>query len=114
MHVLEGRVALVTGSSRGIGAAVAKLFAENGARVAVHGRDAQALASVQADIEQAGGRAHAFRADVTKFAEIELMRLEIEQRFGAVNIVVANAGGSFSRPGPIEDTDEAAWRSSID
>jgi 3-oxoacyl-[acyl-carrier protein] reductase len=114
MRILEGKVALVTGSSRGIGAAIARSFAEQGARVAVHGRDAEALASVQADIERAGGSAHAFRADVTQLAEVESMRAEIEQRLGPVDIVVANAGGSFSRPGPIEDTDEAAWRASLD
>ena len=73
--MLANRVALVTGSSRGIGAAIATLFAERGARVAVHGRDAAALASVRAQIERAGGQAISVRADVTRFPEIEAMRL---------------------------------------
>ena len=114
MAVLKDRVALVTGSSRGIGAAVAKLFAERGARVALHGRDAHALFSVRADIEGGGGRAISIRADVTKFLEVEAMRREIEERLGPVDIVVANAGGSSSPPGPIEETDEADWHASVD
>jgi len=114
MHVLKDRVALVTGSSRGIGAAIAKLFAAEGARVALHGRDQQSLGSVQAEIEGRGGCATSFRAEATKLAEIEAMRHHIEERFGPVDILVANAGGSFSPVGPIEETDEAAWHASVD
>ena len=114
MNALKDRVALVTGSSRGIGAAIAKLFAERGAQVAIHGRDAQALSTVQADIERGGGHAISCRADVTSLAELEAMRREIEERLGPVDIVVANAGGSFSPPGPLEDTDDAAFRASVD
>jgi 3-oxoacyl-[acyl-carrier protein] reductase len=114
MGALEGRVALVTGSSRGIGEAIARLYAHEGARVVLHGRDEQAMAAVQADIERSGGVATSIRADVTKLAEIDAMRGEIEKRLGPVDILVANAGGSFSRPGPLEDTTEEAWRASVD
>jgi 3-oxoacyl-[acyl-carrier protein] reductase len=105
---------LVTGSSRGIGAAIARLFAQQGARVVLHGRDQDALSAVEADIERGGGRATSLRADVTNLAETEAMRGEIEKRLGPVDILVANAGGSFSRPGPLEDTTEEAWRASVD
>jgi 3-oxoacyl-[acyl-carrier protein] reductase len=113
-QVLAERVALVTGSSRGIGAAIARLFAERGARVALHGRDAQALASIQAEIERGGGRAISVCADVTRLAEIEAMRREIEERLGPVDVLVANAGGTFSPPGPVEEMDEAGWHASVD
>jgi 3-oxoacyl-[acyl-carrier protein] reductase len=114
MGALEDRVVLVTGSSRGIGAAIARLFAHQGARVAIHGRDEPAMSAVQADIERSGGRATSIRADVTKLAEIEALRGEVERRMGPVDILVANAGGSFSRPGPLEDTTEESWRASVD
>ncbi|HEV8578702.1 MAG TPA: SDR family oxidoreductase [Thermoanaerobaculia bacterium] len=114
MDLLKGKVALVTGSSRGIGAAIARLFAREGARVAVHGRDAAALAAVQADVERDGGSAIQVFGDVTKFAEIEALRRQIEEALGPVDILVANAGGSFSPPGPLEETSEEGWRASVD
>jgi 3-oxoacyl-[acyl-carrier protein] reductase len=114
MPILNGKTALVTGSSRGIGAAIAKLFAREGAKVAVHGRDATALAGVMREIEASGGRAIQARADVTQFAEIEGMRKKIEGDLGPVDILVANAGGSAIRPGPLEDIEEEGWRASLD
>jgi len=62
-------VALVTGSSRGIGAAIARLFAHHGAKVAVHGRDRAALSLVKADIESDGGIAAEVIVDATRFDE---------------------------------------------
>ncbi len=114
MNILKDKVALVTGSSRGIGAGIAKLFAEEGAKVVVHGRDAKALSAVQADIESAGGTAMQVAADVTRFDEIESMRRQIEGAFGPVDILVANAGGSFTMPGPLEEIDEEGWHASVD
>jgi 3-oxoacyl-[acyl-carrier protein] reductase len=115
MKTLQDRVALVTGSSRGIGAAIARRFAEEGARVALHGRDAGALSAVRAEIERAGGRTIQVLAELTRFAEIEAMRGQIERDLGPVDILVANAGGSRTRPGlPIEDIGEEGWRESLD
>ena len=70
MSTLDGRVALVTGASRGIGAAIAQLFAQEGARVALHGRDVTALAAVRVAIERSGGRAMQVTADVTRFRSV--------------------------------------------
>src|SRR5262245_55684979 len=114
MSVLNNKVALVTGSSRGIGAAIARLFAQQEAKVVVHGRDTTALSAVKAEIEQAGGKAMYVMADITKFAEIEAMRRQIEQTFGPIDILVANAGGSFTQPGPLEQISEEGWHASVD
>jgi len=111
---LAGRVALVTGSSRGIGAAIARLFAQAGAQVALHGRDVAALSAVRADLERGRGHVIQVAADVTRYAEIEAMRRQIEGELGPIDILVANAGGSFTPPGPLEETSEEGWRASLD
>jgi 3-oxoacyl-[acyl-carrier protein] reductase len=114
MGILKDKVALVTGSSRGIGVAVAKLLAREGAKLAIHGRDESALARVASEIERTSGRVTRVVADVTNFAEIEDARRQIEHELGPVEVLVANAGGSFTSPGPIEETSEEDWRASVD
>src|SRR5262249_49594267 len=111
---LKDKIALVTGSSRGIGAAIAALFAREGAKVALHGRDVEALSAVLADIAHANGEAIDVTGDLTQFSDIEAMRQQIERQFGPVDILVANAGGSFTTPGPIEQTSEEECRASVD
>ncbi len=113
MESLKGKVTLVTGSSRGIGAAIARLFAEHGATVVVHGRDATALGEVRNGIEASGGRAVSVVGDVTSFAAIEAMRQEIESNVGPVDVLVANAGGSFTPPAPLELIPEDGWNASV-
>src|ERR1035437_7772911 len=102
MSSLHGRVALVTGSSRGIGAAIATLFAHEGAKVVIHGRDI------------AGGCAMQVTGDATRLADLEAMRGRVEQELGPVDLLVANAGGSPTRPGPVEQTSEEYWRAAVD
>ena len=114
MTELEGRIALVTGSSRGIGAAIARLFAERGAAVIVHGRDTDAVRTLVAEIGNSGGQALPAIADLRRYDQIEAMRDSIEQTLGPIDILVANAGGSTVRPGPLEDIAEADWRESVD
>ena len=114
MGALDGKVALVTGSSRGIGAAIAERFAAEGAKVAVHGRDTKALSAVRAGIERAGGQAIEVVGDTTRFGDIEAMRHRIENELGPIDILVANAGGSHTMPGPLEEITEEGWHASID
>lgn len=114
MRQLEGKVALVTGSSRGIGAAIAKRLAAAGAHVVVHGRDAARVEQVAHEITASGERAVRVAAELTRYAEVERMRSEIERAAGPVDILVANAGGNLSLPGPLEDVDVDQWRATID
>jgi 3-oxoacyl-[acyl-carrier protein] reductase len=111
---LEGRVALVTGSSRGIGASIAKLFAKEGARVAVHGRDESALEKTRNEIEAEGGSVVAVSGDVTRSTDLEQMRAAIEGKLGAIDVLVANAGGNLTPPTELELIPEEGWRSTVD
>lgn len=114
MGSLMDKVSLVTGSSRGIGAAIAKEFAREGASVAVHGRDPSAIEDVASEIERSGGRAMQVVAELTAFDEIEAARERIERELGPLDILVANAGASLTKPGLIEEIREEDWRASID
>jgi 3-oxoacyl-[acyl-carrier protein] reductase len=114
MSTLEGRVALVTGSSRGIGAAIAARLARGGAAVAVHGRDRAAVSDVVAAVARDGGKAIGVSGDLTRFERVEAIRGQIETELGPVDILVANAGGSFTPPAPLEEIPEDGWRASVD
>lgn len=115
MTDLSHKIALVTGSSRGIGAVIAKCFARHGARVALHGRDVTALSAVARDITEARGEALRVTGDVTQFSEIEAMRRKIEHTWGGIDILVANAGKTYTRPDlSLEETPEDGWRAAID
>lgn len=90
---LAGKVAVVTGASKGIGAGIAKALGEAGARVAVaYARDRAGAERVAAEIEAAGGRAVTVRCDLAKTAEIEAMIAETVAAFGPIQILVNNAG----------------------
>ncbi|MEV4535066.1 SDR family NAD(P)-dependent oxidoreductase [Asanoa sp. NPDC049518] len=108
---LSNRVALVTGSSRGIGAAIAETFAAAGADVVLHGRSASALAAVR---ERIGGDTLVVTGDITVAADLDRMHDQIMERHGRVDVLVANAGNTTSRPAPIEDITEESWRADLD
>jgi 3-oxoacyl-[acyl-carrier protein] reductase len=102
----KDKVAIVTGSSRGIGAAIAKLLASHGARVAVnYAANKEAGQRVVADIVARGGRAMLARADVTVRAEAEAMVRAVEAELGPVDVLVNNANMSF----PIAPFAEYRW-----
>jgi 3-oxoacyl-[acyl-carrier protein] reductase len=105
---LQGKVALVTGGSRGIGRAVALALAEAGAAVAVNYRahTAEAEAACE-EINRSGGRAVAVRADVAVAAEVAAMVGKIDGQLGPVSVLVNNAG--ISRPQPLDQITERDW-----
>ena len=92
MNGLEGRIALVTGASQGIGRACAVALAASGATVALAARNEAKLAEVAAEIEAAGGKAAAFALDVASEESIKAGAKAILDRFGKVEILVNNAG----------------------
>lgn len=105
-QLLAGRVALVTGGSRGIGAAICRRLAEHGALVALNYRSNHAAAaSVAATITAAGGRVMLAQADVTQEAAVVAMVTSVERELGAVDILVNNAWPGW-RGGAI---DELPW-----
>jgi 3-oxoacyl-[acyl-carrier protein] reductase len=89
---LEGRVALVTGASQGIGRAIAEELAKAGATVALAARNEAKLAEVKAAIEAAGGKAETFALDVSNEDAIKATAKDIVAKLGAVHILVNNAG----------------------
>lgn len=96
MKLLSGKTALITGSSRGIGAATAKLFADNGANVIVnYGRSTDEAQKLVSDIESKGGKAIAIQADVTDPAQVKNLVAESVAIFGNIDILVLNAGADF-------------------
>ncbi len=89
---LQGKVAVVTGGSRGIGRAVATVLAREGAVITLCARDRVLLEKVAAELESSGAQALAVQADVTRVSEVEQMIGACVERFGQVDILVNNAG----------------------
>jgi 3-oxoacyl-[acyl-carrier protein] reductase len=110
---LAGKVAVVTGGSRGIGASTAAALAANGVAVAVVGRDEQALAGVCGSIEHAGGRAIWVAADCAVAGEVDRMAADVTARFGPADIVIPFAGGN-GMPVPTEKESAEHWREILD
>ena len=105
---LAGEVALVTGASSGLGRRFAGVLAANGAKVALVARRAQRLDALKKRIEDSGGHAIAIEADVTERAAMSRAFDAAEKAFGAVNILVNNAGIAHS--GRALDLSEEEWR----
>ena len=109
---LAGKVAIVTGGSRGIGRAIAERFAAEGAQVVVnHVSGSGAADAVVAAIRAAGGEAIAVRADVSKSAEVAALMAATVSQFGRIDILVNNAGVMFTKP--MLETTEDEWDQTI-
>src|SRR3977135_497332 len=95
---LEGKIALITGGSRGIGAAIAKRLAADGANVAItYTKGADAAASVFKEIERAGRKAIAIRADATDAGAVEAAVEKTVATFGRLDVLVNNAGTAIPK-----------------
>lgn len=112
MQKLNGKVALITGASSGIGAATAKKLAEAGAKVAIAARRTERLNALRADIERQGGQALVLTLDVTDKNSVAAAVNKLLQRYGQLDIVCNNAGIM-----PMSNLDEFKtdeWDSMID
>lgn len=105
---LSGSTAIVTGASAGIGEAIAKTFAREGASVAVASRNLPEAKRVGAEIEAAGGSALVLQADVTRSREVDGMLKAVLDRWGTVDILVNGVGG-WQRLAPVTDVAEEEW-----
>jgi len=114
MARLGGKAALITGGSSGIGAAAARLFASEGAKVLVNysRSEAKALEVVRA-IRESGGEAIAVRADISKPDEVDSMVRSCLDSFSRIDILVNNAGRIVRVPDPL-GLDDATWHSMLD
>jgi len=110
---LDGQVAIVTGSGRGIGRAIAQGFAIEGAAVAITARTVSQLEETKAAIEATGGRVMAIAADVSNRADVENMVAEVERTLGPIDILINNAG-TQERGGPLWEIDPEMWARTIE
>jgi NAD(P)-dependent dehydrogenase (short-subunit alcohol dehydrogenase family) len=110
---LDGRTAIITGGSKGLGLAMAAKFAASGAEVAILARGAEALAEAERSVAaQVRTKVRAYRCDVAKAAEIDATWRAIIAEFGKVDILINNAG--TSQTGPFEEITDAVWQADLD
>ncbi|WP_329225617.1 SDR family oxidoreductase [Streptomyces sp. NBC_00111] len=106
---LEGRVAVVTGAARGLGAAMARELAERGATVALIGREESTLAMVRDTLP---GRSRCWEVDITDEAGMAAVAEDVRRTLGPASVVIANAG--LAEGGPFSESDPATWRRVIE
>ena len=109
---LKGKAAIVTGGSQGIGEAICRRFAREGARVAVVNRTAESGRAVAEQIRAEGGEAKAFPCDVSKKSDVDALVKDVVDAFGTVYIYVGNAGIMINKP--LEGYTEEEWDTIID
>jgi 3-oxoacyl-[acyl-carrier protein] reductase len=110
---LNGKVAVVTGGSRGLGAETCRAFAANGVKVGVNGRDDAAIRDIVREITNAGGIAIPAPADCTDATALKDMREKLEQQIGPVDLLAAFAGGG-RQPQPTLQIAEDEWRTDLE
>lgn len=109
MGKLDGKIAVITGGSEGMGLATAQLFVAEGAQVVITGRS---QASLDIAVDKIGRNVEAVRSDVSKLVDIDALAAHLEAHYGRVDIVFANAGAA--RPEPFEQVAEASFDLGVD
>ena len=111
MGGLDGKIALITGSSRGIGKGIARGMAREGASVVITSRNAESVHATAKELEASGATVLAFPADVTDEAQVEQLFAATMERFGRLDILVNNAGAFDG--GPLDELSTEAWNKVI-
>jgi NAD(P)-dependent dehydrogenase (short-subunit alcohol dehydrogenase family) len=111
--MLEGKVAMITGASQGLGRALALAFAREGARVVINSRSEETIRPVAEEAESLGAEVLALAADVSRSADGERLVSAAAERYGRIDVLVNNAGVLGPRV-PIEEYPEDEWRLVID
>lgn len=112
MSKLDGKVALITGATSGIGESFACLFAQEGADVILVGRSESKGKNVENKINENGGRGSFFSCDTTKEEDIIRLKREVERKYGKLDILVNNAGVFLTAA--LEDTTQEDWQKTFD
>lgn len=110
---LRGKVAVVTGGSKGIGAATCRMLAENAVKVVVVARGEESIAKLVRELHESGAEAIGVSADVTSTAALDHVRGRTEDELGPVDLLMPFAGG-FSRFTPVREITEQEWRQVVD
>ncbi len=113
MKSLDGKTAIITGASRGIGAATARVLAQHGAKVLLAARSVEQCDVVAQDIIQSGGQAAVIRCDVTVYTDLEAAVATANSTFGRVDILVNNAG-TIDPIARLADSDPDSWDNVVD
>ena len=109
---LKGKVAMITGASKGLGRAMAKAFGEEGVKLSICARGETDLKDAAAEFQKLGFEVLSMAADVTKSADMAKWMNDTVSRFGGVDILVNNAGGA--KPGALGELSEEAWRETFE
>jgi 3-oxoacyl-[acyl-carrier protein] reductase len=110
---LAGKVAVVTGGSRGIGAATCRMLAANHAKVVVNGRDQAALEQTVEELRAGGGEATGVAADVADLAGVERLREQTERAYGPAEVLCAFVGSGGPPPGPTAELTPQEWEAAL-
>ena len=109
---LDGKVAVITGASKGLGKAMAQALGQAGAKLALVARNREQLEALAGEIQRAGGEARAFQADVTSEDQVVQLERDVAGAFGKANILINNAGINIRKP--LAEYTLAEWNRVLD